>query len=34
MRRIADREFASDIAKARALIRSGAFAQLAGPLLE
>jgi histidine ammonia-lyase len=34
MRRVTDREFASDIAKARALIRSGAFAELAGPLLE
>jgi histidine ammonia-lyase len=33
-RRESDREFGGDIEKARGLIRSGAFADLAGPLLE
>jgi histidine ammonia-lyase len=33
-RRLVDREFSSDIEKARGLIRNGEFAHLAGPLLE
>ena len=33
-RRLADREFGSDIEKARGLIRNGKFAQLVWPLLE
>jgi histidine ammonia-lyase len=33
-RRLADREFGSDIEKARGLIRNGEFAHLVGPLLE
>jgi histidine ammonia-lyase len=33
-RRIADREFGSDIENARNLIRKGVFAQLVGGLLE